>query len=90
MLTYALIGTNQQKLDHVVTSIKEIAGQNINKLFTVYGEYDLVLKLKSKHSEEARETLQQIKDLNGVISMQSGVVVHQTHSKDTKPNIESL
>ena len=90
MLTYALIGVNQKKLDNVKENIQTIAGEEINKLFTVYGEYDLVLKLKSVNAKKARETLTKIRALDGVNSLSTGVVTHSTHEEDVQPDSLNL
>ena len=90
MLVFALLGVDQKKIDSVRESIIEIEGDVINKIYALYGEYDLLLKIKVVNAKKGREVISKITAMDGVNAVKTGVVAHQTHLSDVRPDKTSL
>ena len=85
MLMYALLNVNQMKLSSVVDSIRGVCGESVNKLHPVYGEFDVLLKLKGVNRDSLTSLLNKIRDLDGVMSVKTYMVAHKTKESDVLP-----
>lgn len=85
MLTYVLIAIDQALQSHVQQKIEQIAGDFLDKVSVVYGEYDLLVKLKTKNPEQVNVTLREIKLVDGVQYFKTYVVSVPTREWDVIP-----
>ena len=87
MLTYALIVSKRGKRDSIYSRIQEIGQKNVNRLYKVYGEYDLLLGVKVQSEEKLKELMNGIKGIEGVILLKTFKVLHKTYEHDILPKI---
>ena len=93
MLTYLLVTVDQHEANNVVEKIKAIdhdvvekVQKKINKVYIVYGEYDILVKIKSHDEADANTVLQKIRSIHGVEFVKTFVVAHKTNATDKLPN----
>ena len=87
MLTYALIISKKSKRDKIYKKIGELAGAHLNRLHKVYGEYDLLGEFKVQSEKKMNLLLNEIKGIEGVVTLKTFTVLHKTKEHDTIPNI---
>ena len=85
MLTYVLIAAEKPLLTHIQQKIEHIAQEYLDKVYTVYGEYDLLVKLKTKNPEQVNLLLREIKHVDGVKYFKIYVVAVATRAWDVVP-----
>ena len=85
MLTYVLIAAEKAPLAYIQQKIEQIAGDCLDKICTVYGEYDLLVKLKTKNPEQVNALLCEVKQVDGVQYFKTYVVAVATREWDVLP-----
>ncbi len=86
MLTFILVSVDNESVGYVYDKIVQLAGDNLNKIFIVFGEYDILFKYKSNRPEEVNDLLRDVKQINGVQYLKTAVVAHKTKSTDVLSN----
>ena len=96
MLTFILMSVEQKRIKEIIQKIKEIdkdeeekIRQKINKVHEVYGEYDILVKIKSINEKDANQIIQKIKSIQGINYIRTYIVIHKTHNTD-KPSKEGF
>ena len=96
MLTFLFITVDQKESDYIINRIQEIdkgvaekLQKKINRVFEVFGEFDMVIKLKSHDEDDAHETIKKLKDIPGIKSIQTFIVEHATAETD-QPSKEKI
>lgn len=96
MLTFLFMTIDQKDSDYIINRIQDIdkgitekLQKKINRVFEVFGEFDIVLKLKSHDEDDAHQTVKKIKEIPGVKSIQTFIVEHPTVETD-QPSKEKI
>ncbi len=85
MLTFVLLAVEKDALEYVRDRVVVLAGSALNKIHLVFGEYDLLFKVKSNRPEDVNELLREVKRIDGVQYMKTYVVAHRTKDSDVLP-----
>ena len=85
MLTYALIISKKSKRDAIYKNIEQLANSSLNRLYKVYGEYDLLAEFKMPNDKKMKDLLNQIKETDGVVTLKTFTVLHKTKEGDSVP-----
>jgi DNA-binding Lrp family transcriptional regulator len=76
VLLNAELGYERQLVDH----IKKLPG--VNKVYTVYGVYDIILKVEADSMENLKEFISsKIRRMNGIKSSLTVLIVDKTDSR---------
>ena len=76
-MVFALLGVNQNKIDHVLTKIRSLGNKYVNKVHLVYGEYDIIAEIKAHNPETSTSILRTLKETDGVNTLKTYVVSDQ-------------
>ena len=87
MLTYIFIVINQGSVTNAIDFIKKLAEKNINKLFFVYGEFDIVLKLKTVNEEQVSKIVKELKKNQDIKSLDSYFVKDKLYETNVLPKV---
>lgn len=85
MLTYALVVSNQNSVERILSAIKGFGEEHVSKAFVVYGEYDILAEVKAQNEVKMNELLSRIKEMEGVVTLKTFPVVHKTWERDQLP-----
>ncbi len=85
MLTYVLVAAEKAHLAYIQQRIEQITGDCFDKIYTLYGEYDLLIKIKTKNPEQVNTILREVKQIDGVQYFKTYVVAVATREWDVVP-----
>jgi hypothetical protein len=81
MLAYVLITVNQGSLHSIVDQIKLI-GESIRELYYLYGQYDILIKMKSLSESGFDKNFKLLKNIPGVKFIDYLIVSDRTREED--------
>ena len=83
-MVFALLGVNQNKIDHVLSRIRSLGSKYVNKVHLVYGEYDIIAEIKAHNPETSTSILKTLKETDGVNTLKTYVVSDQLTDEGLK------
>ncbi|HZX12458.1 MAG TPA: Lrp/AsnC ligand binding domain-containing protein [Candidatus Nanoarchaeia archaeon] len=84
MLTYVLIVSKAGLRERVYTTIKRL-GPVVDRLHRVAGEFDLLTALKTASEEKMKESVNKVREMEGVVTLKTYTVFHKTKAADIVP-----